>query len=122
MRGSIGECKYAGGIQVHACGHARSSIRFGDGKFGKSAPIGQRGHSVTWTEVVDSGTDGSDNAGKFAARRKRQVRLELIFVLDNERVRKIKTRGMHADLYLALPWLGNWDCAQTQLLPRSIRL
>jgi hypothetical protein len=54
-------------------------------------------HEIARPDGRDAVTDGFHDAGELAARRKRQRRLELVFVLDDEDVGKVEARRLHGD-------------------------
>ena len=83
-------------------GHADQPIGFRRKLLRESAEGSRRDHTVARLEACDALAHFLDHARDFATRRERRLGLELIFALDDQRVREIDTGSLHADDHLPL--------------------
>ena len=104
VRGAISQCQRGGFIKGHAFRQGRYGRRRHHHFFGVATPSTHGQHAVAQLEASHALAERSNGARHFAARRKWQGRLELIFVFNDERVGKVHRRRMH--LHHHLPAAG----------------
>lgn len=92
---AVGHAERGGRVEVHALRDRQHVIARHRDLFGKAAPAGQRHDPVTDFEVADFFAHVTDHACRFATRREREGRLELVLALDNQGVREVDPGGMH---------------------------
>jgi hypothetical protein len=80
------------------------------------APAGKGDDLVARLDALDRGANRLDHAGALAARRKRQRGLELIQVLDDQRVGEVDRCRMHLDQCLMVRGNGFRQFGNAQIL------
>ena len=94
-RGAVGHAEGGRAVEVHAGRNRHNVVTRHRHLFGKAAPAGQGHDPVTDFDMGDFFADRRHYAGCFAARRKREGRLELILAFDDQGVREVDPGGMH---------------------------
>ena len=94
----------------------RKPSRQGHAQFGgcqrvgsKAASARQAGHGLAHFEVADPFANGLNHTRVFRTRHKGQLGFHLVFVLNNQQIRKVQTGGLN--LYKDLARAGRW-CGQ----------
>ncbi len=120
MRGAIDQGESGRGDKVHARGHFDQFGCICGDFFGKTSPAGKSDDMFSDLDMLDPLTDLFDDTGDLAARREGHVRLELVFALNNKRIREVNATGFHTDNDLTLTWLERFNLRKHQAVGRTI--
>ena len=101
VRSGIGHDE-GGGIHCRkACRQGHAQLGGGQGVGAKTARARQAGHSLTDFQMRHAFAHGFDHAGVFRARHKGQLRLHLVFVLNDQQVWEVQAGGLNFQQNLA---------------------
>jgi hypothetical protein len=117
--GAVGQEKRRPGDEVHLFRQGDQARCFRLHFLGEGAVSGERHHLVARLEAVRARADLLHHAGELAAGRKRQRRLELVLVLDDEHVGKIDARRLHRHHDLARPGARRGDLLDHERIGRA---
>ena len=101
VRSSVNQEESGRRAEVHPGGNRHEPLGRHDALLGKGAVGRKTDHRVPRLHVGDALAHGPHDAGELRPGRKRQRRLYLVFVLDDQYVRKIDARGLDRDDDLA---------------------
>ena len=100
---AVGRRQARGAGKLYRLGKRSQAVGIGDYFFGIAAVCRLGTDPIADLPAFDAGTDSLHYPCDFGARDERQLGLGLIFILDDERVRKFNVGRLHAHHNLAWP-------------------
>src|SRR5437879_6924482 len=120
MRGAVDQSESGRGSKIHAGGHFNQFGCIRCNFFGKTSHACKGDDVFTDLDMLDSLTDLFDDTCDLAAWREGHVRLELVFALDNERIREVDAACFHTDNDLTLAWPERFNLCKHKAVGQAI--